>query len=91
MEKADKVMGHGWLYKSVEVVVKAIVGLLAGIGMLIGAAFGQGLAKSEHRQAFKETFFSFKETQANKTLSDFKSEINDLKQEVDEIPKNRPN
>ncbi|MGX6643058.1 hypothetical protein [Legionella pneumophila] len=91
VEKADKIMGHGWLYKSVEVVVKAIVGLFAGIGMVIGAAFGQGLAKAEHRQAFKETFFSFKETQANKTLSDFKSEINELKQEVNEIPKNRPN
>jgi hypothetical protein len=75
IEMADKIMGHGWLYRIVEVLIKAVVGLFAGIGMVLGSLVGQGLAKSEHRQKFANTFFTFNQTDESRALDKFKQEI----------------
>ena len=68
----DKIMGHGWLYRLSEVLIKAIVGLFVGIGLVLSSVAGQGLAKYEHRQAFKDTFFTLNQTKESKALKDFK-------------------
>lgn len=77
--QADKVMGHGWLHKTVEITVKAVVGVFAGLGMVLATPFGHGLANPNHVQAFKDTFLKLKQTDANKTIADFKEETqNDI-------------
>lgn len=75
IEIADKIMGHGWLYRIAEVLIKAVVGLFVGIGMVVGSLFGQGLVKSEHRQKFANTFFTLNQTDESKALDTFKQEI----------------
>jgi len=75
IEIADKIMGHGWLYRIAEVLIKAVVGLFAGIGMILGSFIGQGLAKSEHRQKFTNTFFTLNQTDESQALDKFKQEI----------------
>lgn len=72
---ADKLMGHGWLYRAVEVLIKAVIGLFAGIGMILGVVIGQGVAKAEHRQGYKNTFFTWNKTKENKALDKFKDEV----------------
>ena len=72
---ADKIMGHGWLYRIAEVLIKAVVGLFVGIGMVIGSLVGQGLVKSEHRQKFANTLFTLNQTDESKALDKFKQEI----------------
>ncbi len=75
IKDSDRIMGHGWLYRIVEIAIKAIVGLFAGLGMVVGAIIGQGLAKAEHRQAFKDTFFTLNQTEASKALNVFEQRI----------------
>lgn len=75
VKDADKIMGHGWLYRTAEILIKAIVGLFAAIGMTVGVIAGQGLLKSEHRQAFKNTFFTFNQTDSTKALNTFKQKV----------------
>ncbi|KTD15532.1 hypothetical protein Lgra_0198 [Legionella gratiana] len=75
IEIADKIMGHGWLYRIAEVLIKAVAGLFAGIGMVLGSLVGQGLAKSEHRQKFANTFFTLNQTDESRALDQFKQEI----------------
>ncbi|MFC3908311.1 hypothetical protein ACFORL_04385 [Legionella dresdenensis] len=75
IKSADKIMGHGWLYRAVEVLIKAVVGLFAGLGMVLGAVVGQGLAKSEHRKQFANTFFALNQTPASQALDKFQKEI----------------
>lgn len=74
IEIADKIMGHGWLYRVAEVLIKAVVGLFVGIGMVLGSLFGQGLVISEHRQKFANTFFTLNQTDESKALDKFKQE-----------------
>ena len=69
IEMADKIMGHGWLYRIAEVLIKAVVGLFAGIGMVLGSLVGQGLAKLEHRQKFANTFFTLNQTDESQSLN----------------------
>ena len=71
---ADKIMGHGWLYRAAEVLIKAVVGLFAGIGMILGSVLGQGLAKLEHREKFAQTFFTLNQNESSKALTEFKQE-----------------
>ena len=52
--------------------IKAVVGLFAGIGMVLGSLVGQGLAKSEHRQKFANTFFALNQTDESLALDEFK-------------------
>lgn len=75
IEMADKIMGHGWLYRIAEVLIKGVVGLFAGIGMVLGSLVGQGLAKSEHRQKFADTFFTLNQTDESQALDTFKQGI----------------
>ncbi|WP_133139569.1 membrane-targeted effector domain-containing toxin [Legionella genomosp. 1] len=75
IKAADKIMGHGWLYRIAEVVIKSVVGLFVGIGMILGSAVNQGLANSEHRQKFAQTFFALNQTGESKALNKFKEEI----------------
>ncbi|KTD51866.1 hypothetical protein Lqui_0710 [Legionella quinlivanii] len=75
IKAADNVMGHGWLYRITEVVIKSVVGLFVGIGMVLGSVVNQGLAKSEHRQKFAHTFFTLEQTDESKALDKFKQEI----------------
>lgn len=72
---ADKIMGHGWLYRTAEVLIKAIVGLFAGIGMILGSVLGQGLASSEHREKFANTFFTLNQNKQSQALNTFKQEM----------------
>ncbi|MFA5960211.1 MAG: hypothetical protein WC785_06815 [Tatlockia sp.] len=72
---ADKLMGHGWLYRIAEVLIKTVVGLFAGIGMVLGSLVCQGLVKSSHRQKFANTFFTLNQTDESKALAQFKQEI----------------
>jgi hypothetical protein len=72
---ADKIMGHGWLYHTAEVVIKAVVGLFVGIGMVLGSVLGQGLAKSEHRKQFAKTFFTLNQNEHSQALNIFKQKI----------------
>ena len=72
MNKADKIMGHGWLFFAAEVVVKSVLDLFAGIGMVLGTIIGQGLAKEEHRQKFHDTFFKSHEADSTKAFSQVK-------------------
>lgn len=74
---ADKIMGHGKLYHVAEVLIKAIVGLFAGIGMILGSVIGEGLAKSEHRQQFAKTFFTLNQNEYSLALNTFKQEALD--------------
>jgi hypothetical protein len=87
-DKADQVMGHGWLFHAIEAVVKAVIGLFVGIGMIIGTIFGQGLAKKEHRQEYKDRFFKWHEADSTKSFSEFKEKsneaLNELIQDFDE-------
>ncbi|NDH09433.1 MAG: hypothetical protein EBY16_07465, partial [Gammaproteobacteria bacterium] len=71
IENADKMMGHGSLYRIAEVLIKAVVGLFIGIGMVLGALVGQGLLKAAHRQKFSDTFFTLNQTKASKVLNEF--------------------
>lgn len=75
IEISDKIMGHGWLYRIAEVLIKAVVGLFAGIGMVLGSLVGQGLVKSEHRQKFANTFFTLNQTDGAQAIDKFKQEI----------------
>ena len=52
--------------------------------MVLGAIGGQGIANPEHRKAYKEAFLSLNQTEASKTISDFKTEITKLKTDVEE-------
>jgi hypothetical protein len=70
---ADKIMGHGWLYRTVEILIKAIGGLFAGIGMILGSVLGQGLVKPKHREKFANTFFTLHQTEQSKALAEFSS------------------
>ena len=70
---ADKIMGHGWLYRTVEILIKAIGVLFAGIGMILGSVLGQGLVKPEHREKFVNTFFTLHQTKQSKALAEFSS------------------
>ncbi|MCE3043534.1 membrane-targeted effector domain-containing toxin [Legionella sp. 16cNR16C] len=82
IKAADKIMGHGWLYRIAEVVIKSVIGLFVGIGMVLGFAVNQGLAKSEHRQKFAQTFFALNQTDESKALNKFKQEtLGDEKEE----------
>ena len=71
-KQADKIMGHGWLYRIVEATIKAVIGIFAGIGMVLGAAFKQGLAKKEHITQYKDKFFTWDKTDASKKIDDVK-------------------
>ncbi len=75
IEIADKIMEHGWLYRIAEVLIKAVVGLFVSVGMVLGALAGQGLAKSEHRKKFANTFFTLNQAEESKVLDKFKQEI----------------
>ncbi len=68
-------MGHGWLYRTAEVLIKAVVGLFAGIGMVLGSLVGQGLVKPDHRQKFVNTFFTFNQTEESQALDRFKQKM----------------
>lgn len=72
---ADKVMGHGWLYRAAEVLIKAVVGLFAAIGMVLGVVVGQGLASADHRQKFSNTFFALDKTEGTKALETTQQQI----------------
>ncbi len=72
---ADKVMGHGWLYRATEVLIKAVVGLFAAIGMTLGVVIGQGLANADHRQKFSDTFFALNKTEGTKALEATQQQI----------------
>lgn len=65
------------LYRIAELLIKAVVGLFVGIGMVLGSLVGQGLAKSEHRQKFANTFFTLNQTDESKSLNKFKQNILD--------------
>lgn len=56
-------------------IFKAIIGLFAGIGIVLGFIAGQGLAKKERRQAFKDTFFSRYQTDESKALKEFEQKV----------------
>lgn len=75
VKDADKIMGHGWLYRIAEIAIKAVVGLFAGIGMVLGSVGGQGLLKAEHRQLYKDTFFTLNQTDSTRGLQTFKQEV----------------
>ncbi len=75
MEIADKIMGHVWLYRIAEVLIKAVVGLFVGISVVVGSLVGQGLVNSEHRQKFADTFFTLNQADESKALDKFKQEI----------------
>lgn len=75
---ADKIMGHGWIFRVAEIIVKAIGGFFVGIGMVIGAFAGQGLAKAEHRQAYNDTFFTLHQTDKTKAINTFQSHVQDI-------------
>ena len=74
VKQADSIMGHGWLYRGFEVLIKAVVGLFAAIGMTLGTLAGQGLYKADHREAFKTTFFTLNKTNLTKALEDIRKE-----------------
>lgn len=87
IEIADKIMGHGWLYRIVEVLIKAVVGLFAGVGMVLGSLVGQGLFKAEHRQKFSNAFFTLNQTDESQALDKFKQAIlGDEKEEPGLLP-----
>lgn len=72
---ADKIMGYGWLYRTAEILIKAIVGLFAGIGMILGSVLGQGIVNSEHREKFANTFFTLNQKEQSQALNEFTQEI----------------
>ena len=71
----NQVMGHGWLYRIAEATIKAVIGLFVGIGMVLGTVFNQGLAKKEHRTAYKDTFLTWHKTDANREMERFKQTL----------------
>ncbi|MCL9683917.1 hypothetical protein [Legionella maioricensis] len=75
VKDADKIMGHGWLYRIAEIAIKAVGGLFTAIGMVLGSIGGQGLLKAEHRQLYKDTFFTLNQTDLTKGLQTFKQEV----------------
>lgn len=89
VDKLDKIMAPGWLFRIVEVTVKAVVGLFVGAAMVLGSVLGQGLAKKEHREKYATTFFTLHETEAQKALSQLKADtskaLDGLKKESDEF------
>lgn len=72
---ADRIMGHGWLYRIGEVLLKAIAGLYAGIGMVLGIIGGQGLANPQHRQKYRDSFLTLNQSTGSKALQEFKQTI----------------
>ncbi|EHL31748.1 hypothetical protein [Legionella drancourtii] len=72
---ADRIMGHGWLYRIGEVLLKAVAGLYAGIGMVLGIIGGQGLANPQHRQAYRDSFLTLNQSTGSKALQEFKQTI----------------
>lgn len=71
VEAADKLMGHGWLYRIAEVVFKSIAVIFIGLVMAVGSVIGQGLAKAEDRQRFSNYFFSLNQAEPSKALQQF--------------------
>lgn len=83
-DEVDKIMGHGWLYRAVEVVVKAIGALIVGIfGMGLGSVVGQGFANPDHRKAFSQTFFSWNENDSSKAVNEFRTSLKECKDEME--------
>lgn len=72
IREADRVMGHGWLYRIGEVLLKAVAGLYAGIGMVLGALGGHGLANPQHRQAYRDSFLTLNQSAGSNVLQEFK-------------------
>ncbi len=72
---ADRIMGHGWLYRIVEVILKTVAGLCAGIGMVLGIIGGQGLANPQHRQAYRDSFLILNQSKGTKALQEFKQTV----------------
>ena len=71
---ADRIMGHGWLYRIIEITLKATLGLFAGVGMILGAVIGRGILSTQDRQAFRQTFFALNETPEQKSLRTFEKQ-----------------
>ena len=50
--------------------------------MVLGTLIGQGIVKSEHRQQFVKTFFTFEQTDESKALEQFKQYIFALSKKI---------
>jgi hypothetical protein len=75
IEAADKIMGYGWLYRIAEVLIKAVVGLFEGIGMVLSTVVGQGFLNKNHREAYNKKFLTLEQTPSSKALHFFKQQI----------------
>jgi hypothetical protein len=75
VKEADKLMGHGWLYRAAEILIKSVIGLIAAFGMVLGVVIGQGLVKATHRKMYAENFLTWNKTDSNQALDEFKTDI----------------
>ena len=71
---ADRMIGHGWLYRIIETTLKAVLGLFCGVGMILGAAIGRGVLSTQDKQTFKQTFFTLHETSEQRALRTFEKQ-----------------
>lgn len=85
VDVANKIMGHGWLYKSIEIVIKAILAVFAGIGMSLGMIVGRGWLNAEDRKSFKNQFCLFNQTPANKQIESFEKEREKLNNDLENM------
>lgn len=74
-EAADRLMGHGWLYRIAEVALKAVGVLFAGLCMAAASVVGRGFAKAEDRQRFNNYFFSLNQAESSKDLQQIQGRL----------------
>lgn len=87
-DAANKIMGHGWLYRAGEVLIKALTILFASAGMILGMFGGRGLLSGDDRSYFSNTFFAFNETQGSKSIHQFKEDVKEITNELDGFERN---
>lgn len=93
IDSAGSLMDYGWLYRITEILVKGILALFVGTGMVLGGIAGQGILNTEHRQKYQDTFFNLNKTKGcialeafNQKLTNLKKGVKELNSEVEEPP-----
>lgn len=85
VDAADSLMDYGWLYRITEILVKGILALFVGSGMLLGGFAGQGIFNAEHRQKYQDTFFTLNTSKGCLALEAFNQQLASLRQGVKQL------
>ena len=65
--------------------LKGILALFVGSGMLLGGFAGQGIFNAEHRQKYQDTFFTLNTSKGCLALEAFNQQLASLRQGVKQL------